>query len=76
VFGDSRDFRVKMYFGEQIAAQPRVKLTRLRLKGCGAIFGILVSDKIGLRSQSRRAAYTNVKRPVPIKYIGEYLLQC
>ena len=35
-------------------AQPRVKLNRLRLWGCGAIFGKFFSGKIGLRLQSRR----------------------
>jgi len=37
-----------------------VKLTRLRLRGFGAIFSCLVSGKIELRFQSRRAAYAIV----------------
>jgi len=37
-----------------------VKLTRLRLWGCGAIFGQFFQGKIGLRLQSRRAAYAIV----------------
>jgi len=37
-----------------------VKLTRLRLRGFGAIFGVVVSGKIGLRLQSRRAAYASL----------------
>jgi len=37
-----------------------VKLTRLRLRGFGAIFGKFFSGKIGLHSQSRRAAYAIV----------------
>ena len=41
------------------AAQPSVKLTRLRLWGCDAVFGLLVAGEIGLRLQSRRAAYAN-----------------
>ena len=36
------------------AAQPRVMLTRLRLRGFGAVFGHVLSGKIGLRFQNRR----------------------
>ena len=45
-------------------AQPRVKLTRLRLRVCGAIFGQFFLGKIGLRSQNRRAAYAIVSAPL------------
>jgi len=43
------------------AGKPRVKLTRLRLWKCGAVFALFFQDKIGLRSQNRRAAYAIVK---------------
>jgi len=39
-----------LWLHQDKAAQPRVKLTRLRLRVCGAIFGQFLSGKIGLRS--------------------------
>ena len=39
-----------------------VKLTRLRLRVGGAIFGQFFQDKIGLRLLNRRAAYAIVGR--------------
>jgi hypothetical protein len=71
-FGTSRELEIPFptypqyeFIGE--TAQPRVKLTRLRLWGFGAIFSCLVSGKIRLRLQNRRAAYAHVS-PSKINY--------